>query len=367
MQERIIAGRAAKLGEPATNAEGRLLSIQVLRILAASAVVFQHARVHMGYFDGASDWMPFDRGALGVDLFFVISGFIMVWVTQQSDLSPTQFIKRRLMRVWPLYALITVILGVVVFIAPGWYAGPPDILYIVKSVFFIPAYRPEFGGLYPILVPGWSLNLEIVYYTLFGLALATPNKYVTASVIVTALFLVCSSNMDAGAIPAAYGGRNGIMLEFLVGMLIGVAHVHGFRLSIGTATALLAFGVFQLLTFGKEGLLQAGLPSGLILLAAISLPLNLGERANHWIDLLGRASFALYLIHNPVIQVGARILNRLGYGKGDMDGWLFFAIVFVVSLAGSVVVHLYVEKPLNKVINSSWPFMRYKRLAFHAR
>lgn len=341
------------MGSRAANSRGeRLLMIQVLRAVAALAVVFQHARARMTDFDGQFNFLPFDHGAQGVDLFFVISGFIMVWVTKDGAVAPLTFIRRRFFRVWPLYVLVTLVAALLSFFAPRYYFGSTDLLYIIKSAFFIPASRPSDGNLFPIMVPGWSLNLEVVFYVIFGLSFFLRSPYFVACAAVSALYLISSQFASAGPLMAAYGGRDAIILEFIVGVLVGIAYVRGARVPQIAAYALMAFGFYMLIVRNQEGLIGAGIPAAFIVFAAINIDLDFGERANRVVDLLGRASFALYLIHNFVIQGSTRVLLDYGIGAGELNGWAYFVLVASLSLGASLTIYRYVEAPMTKFLTS---------------
>src|SRR5271166_3045280 len=146
-----------------------LLSIQTLRALAALAVVAYHALQW--------DRGGFDVGRAGVDVFFVISGFIMWRVTAGRDVPPRAFLWRRFTRVAPLYWLAT--LGVLA-VALVWPAFLPEVRpgwrHLVLSLAFIPHLDPR-GLPFPTLPPGWTLDYEAVFYAIFAAALAGPRAW----------------------------------------------------------------------------------------------------------------------------------------------------------------------------------------------
>ena len=140
-----------------------LLSVQALRALAALAVATYHA---LQWADGG-----FEVGRAGVDVFFVISGFIMWHVTAGRDVDPGDFLWRRLTRVAPLYWLATLgVLGVALVwpaflpeVRPGW-------THLALSLAFIPHLDPR-GLPFPTLPPGWTLDYEALFYLIFAGAL----------------------------------------------------------------------------------------------------------------------------------------------------------------------------------------------------
>ena len=128
-----------------------IVSIQYLRALAALAVLVFHAASKAG--------VDFSIGQAGVDLFFLISGFLMVVITGDHT-SAKSFIIDRLIRIVPLYWIATLTLVVLSLIgfAPNLSIQPA---YVIQSLLFIPVREPGGENIWPVLVPGWSLVFEI--------------------------------------------------------------------------------------------------------------------------------------------------------------------------------------------------------------
>ena len=154
----------------------KLNSVQCLRASAIILVVAYHAAGHLGVFH--PNYAILEFGQYGVDLFFVISGFMMM-VTTTSKASPTIFIAKRLWRIVPLYWFITLVYVILLLLAPYLLpSGTLDFGYIIKSFLFIPSYGPKFPDLiWPLVIPGWSLNYEMYFYALFAIALLLSAKY----------------------------------------------------------------------------------------------------------------------------------------------------------------------------------------------
>src|SRR5438067_5401161 len=144
-------------------ADGRLWSIQYLRFVAAFGVVLFHACSGTAH--------PFAIGAIGVHLFFVISGFLMWRVTALEPQAPRVFWLHRARRIIPLYwaAIALMVVLVHALKVRPWeatdQAGP-----VLKSMLFIP-YRAADGVVAPVVYPGWTLNYEAFFYLVFGLSL----------------------------------------------------------------------------------------------------------------------------------------------------------------------------------------------------
>jgi exopolysaccharide production protein ExoZ len=163
-----------------------IYNIQILRAIAAYLVVFHHIQSH--FVDNHSVAAVSNIGIIGVDIFFVISGFIMILTTSGEARSPLSFWRDRLVRIVPLYWLATFsLVGLsLIGLAPtglhGW-----DLQDLLASLLFIPEVRADGAGM-PILFVGWTLNYEMFFYLLFGLALLLRNQLLSV-VALTGLFL----------------------------------------------------------------------------------------------------------------------------------------------------------------------------------
>lgn len=145
------------------------VGVQYLRALAAIAVVVFHAAERYG--------VDFSQGARGVDVFFVISGFIMWTVTTGRPATPAGFLLDRVRRIVPLYWVATFVLigATLLGVAP---TGQNDLSLgsVLKSLLFIPYVGAGAVHAWPILGPGWTLNFEMFFYGVFALFLFAPAR-----------------------------------------------------------------------------------------------------------------------------------------------------------------------------------------------
>ena len=144
------------------------VSIQHLRAIAALSVALFHA----------CQWsqIDFGIGAAGVDLFFVISGFVMWTVTAGREAAPLTFLRRRVIRVAPLYWIVTLALVAGALVFPQRFPEvEPRADHILLSLAFIQHMNPA-GQPFPILAPGWTLNYEAVFYLVFASTLILPVR-----------------------------------------------------------------------------------------------------------------------------------------------------------------------------------------------
>lgn len=322
-----------------------LNNIQALRALAAYMVVVFHLTEFVNQvLPDALDWRA---GQAGVDVFFVISGFIMVFTTRRGDTSPADFLRRRVIRVVPLYWLVT---GILVLCLIGGFApfglhdwAPGDVF---RSLLFLPLVRVD-GVAGPPLGVGWTLNYEMFFYVLFALTLALRRQLAPALGISLAIGLLV-----AGAVllpPHTLAGSfysSPIMLEFVAGALLG--HWWSGRpprtACAGPQSTALRAGGIAALALGAAGILAGdrwlldrpyaiaphlqglpmadlytdpwralayGLPATAIVAGALMLERGGWAVRNRLCLAQGDASYAVYLVHLFVLQLGFKLAMLL--------------------------------------------------------
>jgi exopolysaccharide production protein ExoZ len=153
-----------------SDAKQRILSIQYLRASAALMVVFHHARDQFADFPAPFHTSP---GKAGVDLFFVISGFVMVFVTSIRERSPRQFLESRATRIVPIYWFYTLVCFALLCIAPRLFtANEASARHLIFSLLFVPhASFATVGLLSPLVKLGWTLNYEVFFYIVLTAAM----------------------------------------------------------------------------------------------------------------------------------------------------------------------------------------------------
>ena len=195
------------------NANQPIVSIQYLRGAAAIAVVIFHQ--FQGWANGI-----FDLGKYGVDLFFVISGFIMVAMTESRQTSPLGFLKDRIVRIVPLYWLATLLAFILLLFGAKMVGGSFSIDVLVKSLLFIPAVNLD-GGLWPTLYLGWTLNYEMFFYVVFAGLLFAPKQFRPLLVGVILAGLVASGFVLKPDHPIAKFYTDALLVEFAAGVFLG--------------------------------------------------------------------------------------------------------------------------------------------------
>lgn len=330
---------------------GTLFNVQALRAIAALLVVVVHLELLGAALGIGTGPDGFGRFAAGVDLFFVISGFIMVHTTTRRPVGPGGFLLNRLVRIAPLYWLLTFAVFAMALLVPALFGGTrAESGALLRSLAFIPFERAD-GVVRPILFVGWSLNLEMAFYVVFAGALAFARPVARVLVAGAVLLVAVMIGRLAGAgLPAELRFlTQPILLEFVAGMVIALFHE---RLPASRRAARIAvltgLGALVVLVAGQRDWALTSVSASITVMAA--LVAERGGIVLGWRPLqrLGDASYALYLVHPFVTQAvtfGARHSGLLD--ARTAPAWM------VAAMAGSVVagllVHRHVEVPLGKL------------------
>jgi exopolysaccharide production protein ExoZ len=314
--------------------------IQYLRALAALSVVWGHSLYSI---QGAAQQLGAPWfGASGVDLFFVISGFIMVVTTDRADVTPLRFLALRVIRVVPLYWLATLAWIAYTALAEST-ACPPAA--IVKSLLFVP-YRSAGppAGVWPILQNGWTLNFEMFFYLLFALALAAPRRLGTAALALTLVALVATGRLFGPfSQPLASTYTSPYLSEFVAGMILA----HGWRKgeprdSLLQSLVLIAFGCYCL------GGLHSRLTivGGAFLVVAGSLNPKFAAIESRPLMALGNASYSIYLIHQLVLAGLVPLWTGLFPVATTLSSVCFLVLALLACALGGLLCYRWIERPL---------------------
>jgi len=314
----------------------RLYGIQYLRAVAALGVVVFHAAER-------TDW-HFAIGAAGVDVFFVISGFIMWVVAGERAPSPLAFLRDRIERIAPSYWIAT---GVMV---AGALAGLfPNLRltawYVLSSLFFVPGRSPGTGDIWPVLVQGWTLNYEMFFYVLFAAALTVPARQRFGMLAVLFFALVASGRLFAPEMPILKVWTDPLLLEFLLGMAIGKAWLKGRiptpALGLALIFAALAGFAFVGVTYAGFTPLVLGPLAAALVLGALSLEKGAAMPCLPLASYLGDGSYSIYLWHTMAISVAAKVAPVLA-----LPTPIAFAAAVVSGVAVGMAAHEILEKPV---------------------
>ncbi|MBB4000211.1 acyltransferase family protein [Aureimonas pseudogalii] len=350
-----------------------IFNLQILRAVAALMVVVFHATDGAGRLGESAALPRFDAGQMGVDLFFVISGFI-IWTTTRgaSGASPRRFAMKRLVRVVPLYWLLTLVLANVAALRPDLLGTTVlSIDHLVASLAFVPWPHPTIGLYNPLLVIGWTLNYEMAFYALFGLALLLPARH--QFVAVTAV-LVSLATLGLAADPGGIAGFycDPIILEFAMGLAIGRLYTKGRVIGARVSTLVALLGAALLLWLplvlpAEWRVASGGMPSALLVAGLVFRERARGPLHLPRLQALGDASYALYLTHVLTLPVAQIVWRKLMPTATGPFALLFVAAATLACCIGGLFAHRIVERPLTWLLRpnakSASPQVRQARVS----
>ena len=332
----------------------KLDSLQVLRGFAATAVVFFHAfRSVQGWPVAAkpSSWIEphpalVAPGAFGVDVFFVLSGFLMMYIAGpyfRGEQSPGRFLAQRLLRIWPLYALASAALLALELLHHNTFDLHP--LRLLGFV-FVPSLNAG-GQIQPILGVGWTLNYEMFFYAAFALVLRSGPRLALAKLAVLLMGAVLAGHLLAGPVVGPFLANTQIF-EFLFGATVGDLVRQG-RFQARKPMPWLAAGALGLTALPFEPAsapsgLVAGLPALLLLIGFLGLE---GTRWPALLRLIGNASYSIYLTHTMLANRAAlQLLNHMPAPLKPLGVLIAGSIATAIGVAGGVACYLLLEKPI---------------------
>lgn len=363
----------------------KLGTIQLLRGLAALMVVFGH---YCGYLNGVysdPNLGPklFPNAAFSVDVFFIISGFIMVYSTNRILKRPVlDFFIKRAFRIYPVYYLVlslTILLYYIDYNSWSFFGDIASIHTIIKSFLLIPldisAQAPFYG--YSLVQTAWTLSYEIYFYIVFGLSMMMSVKYrsiICITIIITLCILIqftLTNNVTTYPYDATFNRQsilsnilfisNPIVLDFIVGVIIGEIYLKtkdNFWNKTGVYYIALGMVVFSanawLSTFGsghglfwKNGILSGGV-SAFLFCGLLYIDKYHKLKLPTWVYYFGAISYSLYIVHIPLQIIFEKLQLHLMAIPLD-NGFVKFISMIVFAIYVSAILHRFVEKPFIKI------------------
>lgn len=318
-----------------------LISLQALRALAAWLVVMHHVMQIFFDFQAEGFWgrLFVEKGAVGVDLFFIISGLVIYLSTQKQPVAAGRFLYNRLVRIVPAYWFYSALMALMLLHAPALLPGQAfELKHFAQSLVFLPAENPGGFGIYPTLGVGWTLNYEMLFYLLLALTLWLPERH-RLLCLAAALFMISQCLAPAGSVSDFY--RNTIVYEFLFGIAIGMAYRRGWIVTGARGPLLLLIGALVAIYYwdSSHRLWHWGLPSAVIVLASLSLePYFRGRRL---LKMLGDWSYSVYLLHVLLLSAGFYLMGRHGLAPVPV-----IVLCLLFTLIGAWVSYELIEKRL---------------------
>ena len=205
----------------------KIAGLQTLRAVAALMVLFGHVLAEVSHFSHQDPWLLSLPWTRGVDLFFVISGFVVTLSADRFARQPAAFLHRRLLRVVPLYFLFTTLMVAVLILLPtGVKETGLELRQIIGSYLFIPVERAD-GRIAPVLSLGWTLNYEVFFYALLAACLILRRPLMAVGTIILGLSAL-GAGVSFEAAPLVFW-TNSLMVEFVFGIALARMWQSGWR------------------------------------------------------------------------------------------------------------------------------------------
>lgn len=360
-----------------------LVDVQLLRAIAALGVLIFHIESEILIRETVPAAALFSKaawvGQAGVDLFFLISGFIMYYVHREDFGRPRsagRFILRRLVRIVPTYWLLTsvTVLGLV-WLPHLFNSRTVDWDWILASYLFIP-WRSPAGDISPPVGPGWTLNYEMYFYVIFSIALFLPRQaaiYSISAFFVTAAILGIFKAPDEPVIGLM---TSSMLVEFVMGMWLAWAFCKGYELGKKSRWAVFALALVllaispALYTSGALqtwwrlvffGLPAAGLISAILLARASANNGAAESKVEKLFIAIGDSSYALYITHIFTIRIARICFERL---YPSMTWPIKFILLFVSAVVVGHLFFILVERPIFRFLK--FRVISKKRIAIPA-
>lgn len=331
-------------------------SVQIMRGVASLLVVFLHISIKGGQY-GNGALRGFVVGGSGVDLFFIISGYIMCYSTADRKMNGYQFLLHRFQRIMPLYWFTTLVALAVFLYNPKIVNTSGGETSIWASFVLFPNGKKFLNSI------GWTLSFEFFYYLIFACFIGRgTDKAIRWSSLILLVLVVLGWCFNPYA-PLLFFVTNILFLEFVFGMgCFYFFNRKGVRMNGVLAVALCLAGVGilvleQVFPFpGEEGLrgLCWGIPMLFIFIGLLSLE-EVIQRGKSFIKAglleIGNASYSLYLSHTFVLSGTAMCLRRLGMAGNP---WLFTAVLLVAAVVIGQLVYLYIERPMTSFVRRAF-------------
>jgi peptidoglycan/LPS O-acetylase OafA/YrhL len=338
-----------------------LKSIQLLRAIAAISIVLNHY---------ASYAFGIDVGGFGVDIFFIISGFIIAYIVSRDT---NGFLVKRIIRILPLYMIATLMITGIILIFPNLINNAQvSFSTIIKSLLFIPY---KLGNSGPILVQGWTLNFEMFFYLVMAICILVIKRKKYLSIICAVILLLFISlltliNIDS-YILSFY--RNGLLPEFIYGLLLYQGYAYYDKrvyippliqskllkmiisicalIIILLSLLYLFLGDIYEIQFSKNRNINYGVPCLMFVIAVLSLENHINNSFFIRFGIkLGDASFAMYLFHPFIIYFFQRVIfTRMTIILPGIE-LIKLIISLSMTIFVSILIYRLVDKPIQNIL-----------------
>ena len=348
------------------NKNSQIESLQLLRAIAVLLVIYTHTifltELTIGRSFQSEFWHLEFWGSIGLDIFFIISGIIMTIVIPAYTKPDgwKDFILKRIIRIIPLYWLLSF---VEFFLRSRYEAVSPEAVF--KTIFFLP-YPVSDVFTFPIILVGWSLSFEMLFYFFIALSLKLSEKNIYKVLLIAIVVLSITGLIVDPTNAVLKFVTSPLLLEFAIGITIGLFYRHPMqeRLKYGkgiAVTAIVTGLVLMMVTiytgFGRLNFAEVvgtdnnlaltrciiwGIPSGIFIYGIVLLDKTRSLKVPRILIKLGDASYSAYLIHFTVIIYALKVYRPLHLQHTD----IFIVLCTLFGFFISIPFYNYIESPI---------------------
>ena len=306
-------------------------NIQILRGFAAINVVLFHIILTASTYNQNTNLLLLidNFGLSGVDIFFVISGFIITYSQSINKKKISDFLVLRFIRIIPVYWFLTFIFALLFFFfSSSFRVRTINLEHVFYSFFFVSNISLSAP---PVIIPGWTLEYEMIFYFLFSISLLIKNLklkfiYLFISISLTAFFL-----------------KEFKMFEFLFGIICALIYLNCHISKKNSFIILFVSIIFFFITIVNKSFLYNyfiwGFSSFLLVLSLIYLP----QIKSQIFIYLGNASYSIYLIQIFTIPIFYKLSSKFLL---KLNSDIVALICLLFSVITGCLLHLFIEKPL---------------------
>nr|WP_318539439.1 acyltransferase [Terribacillus saccharophilus] len=345
--------------------KAKFKNIQYVKMLTPILIIVGHI-LSVSYQNGVlmEDILVNISRTGGVDVFFVLSGF-MIYSLYKKRIKQNYesiFIKKRVYRIYPLVWIFTLASLPVYFIAPGFGSGhETEMQTILKSLLLFPQDEPVLGAT-------WSLSHVVLFYIWFVFLL----RYTKSTLIIIGIWIVTTlANISFGFVNESSILLSFLLspynLEFIFGALIAEISI---RFKIKRPKILIYAGLllfmYNWLGF-IDGLiiyptLTYSIGAGLIILGSIILDKEKPRPVNKIVDLVADSSYAVIITNLPIIILLVKLMDKLGLFS-VVNNFILFIVIGIMATIGGIVVHKLIEEPVHKALTKKISYKQKSAVA----
>ncbi|WP_145585831.1 acyltransferase family protein [Yersinia kristensenii] len=349
--------------------KNNITGITALRGLAASLVLIVHSSSLLGFKHNISPLTTLTN--IGVDIFFIISGFIITYAHWddfgKGGAAITNFFKKRILRIYPMYFLFTILTAIAVYLLPQLFSAMKSSNeLLLKSLLFLPSEMTDYS-ISLLLAVAWTLSFEVLFYIIFSTTLLFNRTVAIRTILLMLIaWAVLAMTITSDNYMISFFAST-LPLEFLFGVVLCVAYkkerIHLSVMKnkkIGPAFLIL-MAAFSLIVFcfifpieqrelrGNARFLYFGVPSVFIFMAFLNNAVNETSVSGKLVKLIGNASYVTYLSHFMTIGCIKFVMNRITWLQ-EINLLITVIISCIVCTLVGITVHKVIEVPIARFL-----------------